>query len=248
MIGKNELQILSRQTGIGMYYQEKDYLLNIFLSSFYKAEKQAVFKGGTCLKFAYNYQRFSEDLDFQTLMPAEKMKELVIKNIGRFNDFGIEFEIKREEVFKDSYSLLACFKGPLYAGKLSENSIQIDIGLRGKILLKPKWAQIISKYSDMPNYFVLVMQEQEILAEKIGAMFSRKKPRDMFDVWCMLGKGVEINKKILDIKLSEKNLKKIDLEFPGRKKYEDDLRNLLPSVPDFEQVRDEVLKKINAFV
>lgn len=63
----------------------------------------------------------------------------------------------------------------------SANAIQLDIGKRDRIVLKPKWVQINPPYADIPKFFILAMDEREILAEKFRALVMRPKPRDLFD-------------------------------------------------------------------
>jgi uncharacterized protein len=64
MISKEELNRVAQQTGLSLYQQEKDYLLKLFLHFYYKKYDDAIFKGGTCLKYLFGVDRFSEDLDF----------------------------------------------------------------------------------------------------------------------------------------------------------------------------------------
>ena len=240
MISKKQLQEIANKNKIGLYFQEKDYMLNIFLYSLYREikENKIIFKGGTCLKIVYNYPRFSEDLDFDTDLKPKKIEKIFYKALETFSLLDIEYEIMKKEIFEKSFTAKIRFNGPLYAKrKETANSITIDIGKRGKVFMKPLWKQVNSPYPDIPNYFVLAMQEEEIFAEKARAFLMRKKPRDMFDIWCMLGKGLK--SEMVAKKLKEKNvLPKI--EFPSKTEYERDLCALLPLLPPYEQVSDEI--------
>lgn len=249
MISKSQLQGIAKKNKIGLYYQEKDYLLNIFLYSLHKITDRAVFKGGTCLKLAYNYMRFSEDLDFNTDLSQKKTKEIVDKVLKSFELLGINRKIMKEELFENSYTIKIKFEGPLYTGRAeTTNAISIDIGIRGKVMLMPLWKQIISPYTDVPNYFVRAMREEEIIAEKIRTLIMRSEPRDLFDVYSMLSKGVAINKKILRYKLKEVGIKKFSLVFCNKKQYKGGLSNLLPYLPDYEDVVNFVKSKLRGYV
>ena len=102
---------IARKNNIGAYYQEKDYLLNIFLNALYREEKNIIFKGGTCLKLVYNYPRFSEDLDFDTTIKPERIKTIVRKVLSAFVFMGIKNELIKEEIFEKSYTAKIKFFG-----------------------------------------------------------------------------------------------------------------------------------------
>lgn len=247
MISKKQLQILAKEK-IGLYYQEKDYLLSIFLRSLYEETKDVIFKGGTCLKLVYNYSRFSEDLDFNTKLKPDRIQNLIKKILRAYGFLVIEANIEKEEIFPDSYTTRLRFKGPLYTGRHeTTNTIRIDIGLRGRVFLKPVWKQVTSIYPDVPNFFVLAMREEEIFAEKIRTFMMRAKARDLFDMWCMVNKNVMLNKKLVNDKLREKKVK-MKIKFCSKGEYKRDLGNLVTPLPSYEQViRDVKLFLIKNF-
>ena len=237
MITREQLTELARQNNINPYYQEKDYVIHIFLKSLYEREDGMVFKGGTCLKVAYNHPRFSEDLDFNTNKNPSAVKKLVDRTIKAYANLGIEYEIAKEETFKESYTTKIRFKGPLYSNRLdSTNTIQLDIGLRDPVLLEPSWRRVISPYPDVPNYIVYAMRLEEIHAEKIRALLTRHKGRDLYDLW-MLNSQVHPNKKLVNKKVK---LIKQGAILPTEEEYNNDIQNLLPKPPPYRQVRKEV--------
>lgn len=81
MISRSQLRLISRKTGLTLYQQEKDYLLRLLLYNYYKKFKDVVFKGGTCLKYLYGLNRFSEDLDFNLLIKPETFQKQVKKTL-----------------------------------------------------------------------------------------------------------------------------------------------------------------------
>jgi len=234
MLSSAQIQEIARRNGINPYYQEKDYLQNIFLLNLYQKGKDLVFKGGTCLKLAYNYPRFSEDLDFNSTLKPEKISILVRKTLHSFRFLGIKYEFMKEELFEDSYTSKIRFYGPFHSGRIeSTNSIQIDAGKRDRVLLEPEWILVNSPYPDIPKYLVLAMKQEEILLEKIRALSERGMPRDLFDVWSMLNSDVKLQREILEKKLGTIELK---LKIPHEKKYERDMGNLLATFPPYRQV------------
>lgn len=235
-----QLKEIAKQTGINPYYQEKDYMQNIFLYNLFRESRDFVFKGGTCLKIAYNYTRFSEDLDFNSKLGTEKIQNIVKRTLKSFQLLGINYEFLKEELFKDSYTAKVRFYGPFYTGSMeSTNSIQMDIGKRNKVILEPRWIQINPLYPDIPKFFILAMDEREILAEKVRALAMRKEARDLFDLWSMINANVKIEKKLIDKKLVGREVK---VEFCSRVEYERCLRNLLPVLPSYDQVISDVKK------
>ncbi len=159
MITKEELINISKKTGLNLYQQEKDYLLKLFLSSYYKKYDDAIFKGGTCLKYLFGLPRFSEDLDFNISINPKKYKTQV-KNIVRgINRIGIKTNFKKLQVFKDSFTCEIRFEGPLYIGKeKSTNKVRIDAGKRTGTLLEPEWQLVSSEYPETTqNFLVLAM-------------------------------------------------------------------------------------------
>lgn len=238
MLTPTQLKTTAAWQEINPYYQEKDYFQNIFLFNLFKKSRDFIFKGETCLKIAYNYTRFSEDLDFNSDLETGEVQKVITETLKSFNLLGIKYEFIKEELFEDAYTSKVRFYGSFYTGSIeSTNSIQLDIGKRDEVVLKPKWIQVNSPYPDIPKFFVLAMHEEEILAEKIRALSVRGKPRDLFDLWVMVNAGVEIKKELVEKKLSGRKLK---INFPAEKEYERDLRNMLPAVPPYEQVVKEM--------
>ncbi len=72
MMSRAGLTDIAKRTGLTLYHQEKDYLIKLFLYNYFKRFDSAVFKGGTCLRYLYGTERFSEDIDFNiTISPSE---------------------------------------------------------------------------------------------------------------------------------------------------------------------------------
>lgn len=247
MLTSTQIREIAKQTGILPYYQEKDYLQNIFLFNLYKGKegKRFVFKGGTCLKLAYNYSRFSEDLDFNSNLSSRKIKTVVRKTLKSFELLGIKFELIKEEFVEDAYTVKIRFFGPMFSRKIeSANAIQLDVEKRDRVVMKPRWVQINSLYPEIPKFFVFAMSEREILAEKFRALVMRAKARDLFDLWSMINANVKIEKNLIEKKLREKKLTHERVKFCSKAEYERDLKNLLSILPPYEQVIKEIKEKL----
>ncbi|MBN2251102.1 MAG: nucleotidyl transferase AbiEii/AbiGii toxin family protein [Candidatus Altiarchaeota archaeon] len=241
MITPAQLKETARGSGINPYYEEKEYLQHIFLYNLFRINREFVFKGGTCLRIAYKFSRFSEDLDFNSEAKIRDVQKIVDKTLESFKLLGIRNEYVKKELFDESYTAKIRFHGPLYSeGRTdSANSIQIDVGKRDKVLLEPKWVQINPPYPDVPRFFVQAMNETEILAEKIRALYMRSLPRDLFDAWSMINAQIKPDMKLVEKKMTGKKKK---AALCTRREYERDLKNLLPVMPPYKQVISDLKK------
>ena len=248
MITKKELIEITKKSELNLYQQEKEYLLKLFLYIYYRKFEDAVFKGGTAIRFAKNLNRFSEDLDFNiAISPKEfqRQVELVSKEIEKI---GIKNSFLKKELFEESFSCEIIFQGPLYNGtNQTRNKFRIDAGTRIGTLNKPVWKVIESEYPETKERFAVKMMDiKEILCEKVISMFQRNKGRDIYDAWFLLNAGAELDKNLLKKKLKKGKLNKKD--FTTEIEYNRDLKYLVPRIIPYSQVKKEVLSHIEDVV
>lgn len=246
MISIEELNYIKEKRKTNLYYEEKEYFQYIFLNALSRFSNNFIFKGGTCLRICYGLERASEDLDFTTNLSINKIKKIVKRCLKDFEFLGIEYEIYSEKEFKGNLRIESRFKGPLFQGnKGSTNILKIDFNKRKS---KNKIAKVVQKiFSDVPLFTLVVLDEKEILAEKIRTLINRGESRDLYDVWILLNKKVSLDKKLLVEKLKEEKSNMSNLKFPSKEEYERDLKNLVNFLPDYKQIREEVeqeLKKL----
>lgn len=241
MISKEELASVARNTGLALYQQEKDYLLRLFLYFYYKQHEHAIFKGGTCLKYLFGLNRFSEDLDFTIKNPKQFQIEVqqTCKNI---TSIGIENYFIKEELFEDAYTCEIGFHGPLYTGTpQTRNKFRIDAGYRLGTIKKPQWKIIKSDYSEIEmNFLVLTMDLEEIFVEKVLAIHGREKGRDLYDLWFLIRAGVQLDRKLLEKKRKKAGIKTFTLCLHSKEVYERDMKRLTGRVIPYEEVRRAV--------
>jgi len=243
MISKKELERVAKSTNLNLYQQEKDYLIKLFLYNYYSRFENAVFKGGTCIKYLYGLDRFSEDLDFNLLVSPSKFENEVKKTLAIIKSLGIENYLIKGELFKQAFTCEIAFNGPLYSEtKQTRNKFRIDAGKRTGTIKKPKWQLIKSEYPETPpNFLVLTMDENEILAEKILSLMERNKGRDLYDTWFLLKNGIKIDQKLLE----KKGCKEIKIEkFPSKRIYERDIKRLTRKAVPYEQIIHDVKNAI----
>ena len=181
MITKNELNEYSQLKGYNLGQTETDYLQHLFLIFLSRYSANAVvFKGGTALQKAYGLNRFSIDLDFAQNQ-EDKLPEIMARIGKGITEFG--YAAKLEEIKAIGKTFILKINGPLYANvDRSVCSLKIEISKREEIILKPKLKTITPTYPDLQPYTMLIMDEEEILAEKVRAIMTRNKPRDIFDL------------------------------------------------------------------
>lgn len=243
MITLDELSEIKEKRKTNLYYEEKEYIQYIFLNAISKYSGNFVFKGGTCLRICFGLERASEDLDFSTTLQLNEIKEIVVKCLKDFELLNIPYKIYSEKEFKENLRVEVRFQGPLFNGnQSSSNTLKIDFN---KQKVQNKVAKVVQKlFSDVPLFTLVVLDEKEILAEKIRTLVNRAEPRDLYDIWMLLNKGIKIDKNLLKEKLKEEKSKISNLKLPSKEEYERDLKNFILFIPPYEQVKKEVLEKL----
>ena len=249
MITKDELQELARTSGFRLHQEEKSYIQMIALYHIYKKiSRELVFKGETALQKVYGLNRFSEDLDF-TRNEDVDLDALMEHIVIGLRNYGVDCETKKEKTrfeFSDKFKISA--KGPFFSGEVSRVFVRVEISGREKTILEPEIHNIFPVYRDIPNFSLAVMPLKEVVAEKVRAIFSRDKPRDVYDLWFLLNKGVDIDHGFIEKKLGIGGLEYTYKGFSEKleesgKSWENDLRLLLDSVPSFPNVKGFILDK-----
>ena len=238
MISIEELKEYAKIKAFNLGQAEKDYFQNLILFILYQHfGKDLIFKGGTALSKCYGSRRFSEDLDFTCLNDFDT--DIVTRGLERFK---IEFE-KDIKKTKTSLNLILRIKGPLYIGtRQSLCKLRIDISFREKILLPPKIKTIGRFMEEIPEFDVLVMCEEEILAEKIRAILTRVKARDVYDLWFLLKQEIKpdlslIKKKLRFYRMHWDKKKFVKAINTCSKIWKTELGPLLKDIPEFDEVR-----------
>lgn len=159
----------------------REYLQHLFLSYFYQQPKtdKIYFKGGTALRFLYQSPRFSEDLDFSSSLKDRKaLEQIIINALVEIEREGIRTSVQEAKTTTGGYLAIITFKVNDHVIKL-----QIEISFRkGK-----KQGEAVTIASDfVPPYTIVHLNQAQLIDEKIEALFSRKKPRDFYDLYFMI--------------------------------------------------------------
>jgi len=189
-------------------YREKRVLQSeilqlLLLDNLYSlsGSEKIIFQGGTALRWVYGGMRFSEDLDFVSSLPKQKIETLLNKAdqkiakacLVQFGPGQTEWQIKgrREHALKIFHIYRPEAQRERIAVKLEFETLKTGIvpDFKSHILRDLlSVAGLIAKGElSLPYTSSIILTEtpQEILSDKIRALYERRyiKGRDIYDIW-----------------------------------------------------------------
>lgn len=185
-------------------WQEKNILLEYLQTQILKAlslskfNESISFLGGTCLRFAHNIDRFSEDLDFDLLKKDGFEIEELMREIEKrleLQGFKIDTRAKTNEkihtIFFRFRNVLREFGFNVHKDEKVLVKFEIDFNPFEDI-------QTETRFSDSFNerFPMLVNTLETLFAQKVIAIIFRpyQKGRDFYDlVWFLSQKNIEPN-------------------------------------------------------
>jgi predicted nucleotidyltransferase component of viral defense system len=173
------LQELAQELGVDPGYLEKDWVLTEIIRTLTSSDigEQLVLKGGQALRHVYGSLRLSKDVDYVARKRIE-FAELHDSVLGiRYPRLTLPDQ--PEGRTKHGFRIRPItYRSPL--GR-RDNRVEVEVSFRGDLLLAPEQATYVSPYCD--PFKVLVMNLNEMVTEKIRAMYQRGNPRDLYDLW-----------------------------------------------------------------
>ena len=231
MLTINQVKELSKTLKINDSVIVREYTQFVFLKELYEEKYSTIifFKGGTAIRLILNGTRFSEDLDFSVGGKREDFHSFIEKFFKKIEKlYGFSFK-KRKTIVGERYLLTADSSISQY-----KIFVNLDFSFREKVL-SPARAIIKTPYPIIFTAFVNYLSEEEILAEKIRAVLTRSKGRDIYDLWFLLSNRVLINEKLVREKLKYYAIKKFNpddlaakINQFSREKFVVDLRPFVP--------------------
>ncbi len=199
MISTANVIKISRESEIDPFTILREYMQISFLDKLFgfSNAKKIVFKGGTAIRFFLNSPRFSEDLDFTTSLNDKEISEIVGKTAR-----SVKKTIGKLEI-KDVKSIVGTTKKIYFQSELSKQplTIKLDFSKRADVL-KTKIGIIKTNLPIITTTPIIYMDPEEILAEKTRAILTRKKGRDLYDIWFLIHQGYKLNPESIEQKLS----------------------------------------------
>lgn len=238
MITTEIIQTLAKKCQTEVVNVWREYFQHLFLSYFYKQPEAGdiYFKGGTALHLIYQSPRFSEDLDFSSnVKDIKKIERAVINTL---------FEIEREGIVTELTEAIETTGGYLATMQFRNNgdrlATRIEISLRNGKKDKGELVTIASDF--IPPYTLVQLVQEQIVAGKIVALLSRKKPRDFYDFYFLLRANM------IPIKSKELLLGALDALQASRVRFDRELKRFLPQshwpmIRNFKVALEREIKK-----
>ena len=194
MITIETLEKLARQYQTGVFPNiVREYFQHIFLGELYKLPEAEpmLFKGGTALRMIYGSPRFSEDLDFSLFKVSPSraksfVEELFIKVLAEMERIGMKVEIgAKSDATTGGYFGVATFK----MLEFRPVGVEINVSARNGREARGEVDSVANDF--VPTYTVVHLPQDELAEEKVfGALRERKKPRDFYDLYFIMRKGM----------------------------------------------------------
>lgn len=168
---------------------------------------QLIFQGGTALRWCYGGSRFSEDLDFVTTMPVAALDRLLAKALKAAEremmpHFGAgHISVADKTTREGSRKLLVTWQPDAVREKISIKLESEPLVSGTKLATQQMVMSALPAVSYLvmtgefriprPNSVLVVETADEILSDKIRALFERQylKGRDIFDIWLLRQNG-----------------------------------------------------------
>ncbi len=241
MINKDELIEIAKLMGMSPWQQEKHYIQYLALNSI--AEETLVFKGGTYLWFTQGLGRFSEDLDFTTSEPLlHDVADRVSRSLALF---GVENKIKPITNNETTLSFRISAKGPLNTAKIDECVVYVEISKREHVLRRTLPVKLDYPSYSLPIKTIAGMALDEVGAEKIRAILTREKARDVYDLQYLITKRkIKFEEDLINFKLEYYKMKFSAALFlksvsEHRSYYNRELKSLVfGELPRFDEIKD----------
>jgi hypothetical protein len=205
------LQEKAKISGIPLWVVEKDYALSYLLAGIAGVPDlgdRVVLKGGTALKKAYfKDYRFSEDLDYSTLVPGPlpdiealmntvvQLSEELLQEKGPFRAH-VERLVLREPHPGEQGAFTVRVQFPYQCSPMCR--LRVEITVDEPVLLIPELRPILHDFDESYSTEVEVYPLAEIVAEKLRAILQSQARlhkrgwgasrvcRDYYDLWRVL--------------------------------------------------------------
>lgn len=197
MITPEQVAEMAKKVKINEAVIFREYLQLVFLQKFYQkpASRKVFFKGGTALHLVFQAPRFSEDLDFSATLSMSEFDALIASALKRMeNEEGVTWKEKKSVAGRRF--LLTAEDFPPYKAYIS-----LDFSFREKIFSDER-SVIQTAYPVLFTSYVHHLSRDEILAEKIRAVMTRRKGRDLYDLWYLFAAGARLDWNMVKKKLA----------------------------------------------
>ncbi len=237
MISELEIQKLTTKYQSLELNVRREYYQHLFLAYFYQQKKSDLvfFKGGTALRIIYQSPRFSEDLDFSAnIDDVTVIEKMMINTLVEIERIGIEVELKESKKTSGGYLAILNFRN-----NNQTVVIQIEISMR-QTKSEGEVEMVVNDF--VLPYTLIGLKKDQLVGEKVEALLSRQKPRDFYDIYYILRRGLMP----LNIKDKLEQVKKVLVS--SKINFEIELKQFLPRshwmvIGDFENMLQKELDR-----
>ncbi|MBI5620536.1 nucleotidyl transferase AbiEii/AbiGii toxin family protein [Candidatus Gottesmanbacteria bacterium] len=206
MITMDQVRIFAKTLKTNEMTGLREYLQHLFLSVLYSqpASSHIYFKGGTAIHLIYHAPRFSEDLDFTVELPREEFTKAIDDTFGHLTKYE-RLAFKERRTTAGKRYMMSAYDLPGYPSTF----INLDFSFREDVL-QPEKSVITSDFPIAFTGFIWHLSKEELYAEKIRAIMTRKKGRDLYDLWYLSTLGVRPHAAMVQKKLDYYHMKADD--------------------------------------
>jgi len=238
MLNIEELNKIATKSQAQLVNVYREYCQNLFLSFLYQENdsNNIQFKGGTALRIYYKSPRYSEDLDFSVFKLNKKQVEDKMLSV-LFNLEKANLKPELEESKETGGGYLANLT--LLIG---ENKVKISLQASRRKMAYAQPNLVLINNDFIPPYTIYLLNEKDLIKEKLEAAVTRSKPRDFFDIYFLLRKGSIGIEQISLLKQTVNIVEKSKINF--RRELADFLpKNLHAVSADFPHIYLQEVKK-----
>jgi predicted nucleotidyltransferase component of viral defense system len=202
MLTRKQIEKIALKNRVTLFIQERDYIQAAYFSLLYSKTMSFVFKGDTCMRMAYGYPRYSEDLDFNSALDENEACSALGTAAKELEYFGIRAEVRNKRMFRSGFGFTLSYRGPLYQGRdITKGLVRIDVSLRGENVSEDR-ITVRTEYDDVKTFIISAASLDHVFAEKVRALLVRGKARDLYDLWFLMKIGVKPDLELINSKLS----------------------------------------------
>ena len=173
----------------------KDYLQDLTLHLLYKKYPQIIFRGGTCIWKVMKGDRFSEDLDLCLETIPNSLDTYLAKELKLY---GFVCTILKKKQTANMLFLQCGISSPAHPREIT---LSIEILASKQCSMNIDTVTLYSPYPDIPPIEIRVQRREDIIVDKISAIFQRNKARDVHDLYLLLKQDGAINLELVTVKI-----------------------------------------------
>jgi len=197
----------AKQEGLPSQVLIKEALQVYALSEVYGQPEShdITFQGGTCLRLVYEGARYSEGVDFVTSLEVNHLESLFRKvqqgllRVGPLFEGDIEGRIQKEGTGLVRWQVRCRATG------IPSTFVNVEFGFYPAYTVRVAPLRIPANLPGIPLVLVRAEAPEEIMADKVAAIAGRPyvKGRDIFDLWLLQERGVQLNRALVERKFAD---------------------------------------------